>query len=85
MVSFVKPPQSDPVALQTLDAFLRETGLPPDSGSTRPDDWTIENILEQKKQYDSSLVYEKVPPKDQGQGWSMPGERCGAVRCGGQK
>jgi len=59
--------------VQTLEAFLQEAGLSEDAGGiTGPDDWTIEKILEEKKQYDASLAFEK---KDNGraeEGWSYP-------------
>jgi hypothetical protein len=62
------------IAFQTLDAFLKEAGLPPNAGATHPGDWTIEKILEEKKQYDASLVYERVSGKDEDQSWTLPGE-----------
>jgi hypothetical protein len=66
--------QHSDVASQTLDAFLKEAGLPPDAGTTGPNDWTIEKVLEEKTQYEASLVYEKVPGEDEDLGWSLPGE-----------
>ncbi|KAL8796609.1 MAG: hypothetical protein Q9195_000999 [Heterodermia aff. obscurata] len=33
----------------TLDAFIVEAGLPPDAGTTRTGDLTIEKVLEEKK------------------------------------
>ncbi|KIW23084.1 uncharacterized protein PV07_11311 [Cladophialophora immunda] len=44
---------------KTLEAFLAEAGLPEEAAITNPGDWTIEKILEEKKQYDSSLAFEK--------------------------
>lgn len=45
--------------------------MPDDAADTKPGDWTIEQVLEEKKQYDSSLRYEK---KGDGQltGWAQP-------------
>ncbi|KAK5048345.1 hypothetical protein LTR84_006015 [Exophiala bonariae] len=56
---------------ETLAAFLEEAGLPEDAADTKPGDWTIEQVLEEKKQYDSSLSFEK---KGDGQltGWTQP-------------
>lgn len=57
--------------LQTLEAFLKEAGLPEDAGTTNPGDWTIEKILEEKKQYDLSLAFEKKGD-DRLTGWPLP-------------
>lgn len=56
---------------QTLEAFLVEAGLPEDAATTNPGDWTIEKILEEKKQFDSSLAFEKRGD-DQISGWPQP-------------
>ncbi|KIX01695.1 uncharacterized protein Z518_09421 [Rhinocladiella mackenziei CBS 650.93] len=56
---------------EALEAFLAEAGLPEDAGITNPGDWTIEKILEEKKQYDSSLAFEKKGD-DQITGWPLP-------------
>lgn len=65
----------------TLDAFIREAGLPADAGQiTAKDDsdensWTIEGILEEKKKYDKSISFERYG--DGGKEnvkWSTPGE-----------
>ena len=56
---------------QTLEAFLSEAGLPEDACTTNPGDWTIEKIIEEKRQFDTSLTFEKKP--DEGNlGWSSP-------------
>jgi hypothetical protein len=62
------------IAFQTLDAFLKEAGLPPDAGATASADWTVEKLLEEKRQYDASMVYEKVSEEEKGRKWSLPGE-----------
>lgn len=62
------------IAFQTLDAFLKEAGLPPDAGVTAPGDWTVEKILEEKRQYDASIIYEKISGEENNQGWNLPGE-----------
>ena len=59
---------------QTYGAFVKEAGLPDDAGTTGPGDWTIEQILEEKKQYDSSLSFEKKPTENV-HGWKLPGKR----------
>ena len=60
---------------KTLTAFLTEAGLPPETGSapSASNGWTIERILEEKKQFDASLQFEKVGD-DEGKGWTLPGE-----------
>lgn len=50
---------------------MAEAGLPQDAGITNPGDWTIEKILEEKKQFDSSLAFEKTGD-DQVVGWPSP-------------
>ncbi|KAJ9615490.1 hypothetical protein H2200_001565 [Cladophialophora chaetospira] len=56
---------------ETLTAFLAEAGLTEDEVTLNADDWTIEKILEEKKQYDVSLAYEKKGD-DGDAGWSSP-------------
>ncbi|KAL2430064.1 hypothetical protein ABEF95_003051 [Exophiala dermatitidis] len=56
---------------ETLEAFLAEAGLPENAGVTNPGDWTIEKILEEKKQFDASLAFEKKGDGLQ-TGWSLP-------------
>jgi hypothetical protein len=65
------------IVFQTLDAFLKEAGLPPDAGTTASDDWTVEKILEEKRQYDASIVYEKVSGEETTRKWSLPGKDMG--------
>ncbi|KAL8914003.1 MAG: hypothetical protein Q9171_001254 [Xanthocarpia ochracea] len=63
----------------TLQAFLTEANLPPDTGTlTNPNDLTIEKILEEKKIFDLSLRFEKFgrdgedDDDDGGRGWRIP-------------
>ncbi|KAJ9618614.1 uncharacterized protein PV06_00768 [Exophiala oligosperma] len=56
---------------ETLKAFLAESGLPEEAAITKKGDWTIEKILEEKRQYDSSLEYEKKGD-EQMTGWPLP-------------
>ena len=65
------------IAFQTLDAFLKEAGLPPDAGATASGDWTLERLLEEKREYDASIVYEKVSGEERSRKWSLPGEDIG--------
>ncbi|RVX74708.1 hypothetical protein B0A52_01835 [Exophiala mesophila] len=56
---------------ETLKAFLEEAGLPEDAASTNPGDWTIEKILEEKNQYDTSLAFERKG-EEHLTGWAEP-------------
>lgn len=56
---------------QTLEAFLIEAGLPEEAAITNQGDWTIEKVLEEKIQYDSSLQFERKGD-DQVTGWPLP-------------
>ncbi|KAF2399646.1 hypothetical protein EJ06DRAFT_61068 [Trichodelitschia bisporula] len=49
---------------QTLDAFLKESGLPPDAGSVSPGDLTLEQVLREKMMYDLTLNLEKASVDD---------------------
>jgi hypothetical protein len=44
---------------------------------TAAGDWTIEKILEEKRLYDASVVYEKVGEEEGDRGWCLPGEMLG--------
>lgn len=54
---------------ETLDAFLREAGLPSDAGETTENElasepagagqWTLEGIIQEKKKFDQSLTFER--------------------------
>lgn len=57
--------------LQTLEAFLSEAGISEDAVTLGADDWTIEKILDEKKQFDASLAYEKKEAEGN-QGWTSP-------------
>lgn len=57
---------------KTLDAFLREAGLPPDAGNTQKGDITVEKILEEKKVFDLSVSFEKLG--DGPNKWTLPGQ-----------
>lgn len=63
---------------QTLKAFLQEAGLPSDAGEQRGKDntsnWTIENVLEEKKAFDQSKNFERYGDNDKDKDvWSVPG------------
>ena len=59
--------------MQTLDAFLREANLPPDTGAASKNVITIEQVLSEKKTYDLSQSFEKVGVQDGSQSWKTPG------------
>jgi predicted metalloendopeptidase len=87
-------PQSPPLAsilvarflrtnnyIETLDAFIREAGLPANAGQVKDtgDDenkWTIENVLEEKKTFDQTLGFERYGKNEDKDVWSVPGESC---------
>lgn len=63
---------------QTLKAFLQEAGLPSDAGEQRGKDdtsnWTIENVLEEKKAFDQSKNFERYGDNDKEKDvWTVPG------------
>jgi hypothetical protein len=66
----------------TLDAFIREGGLPPDvglgssDGDDDDDEWTIEGVIQEKKTFDKAVKFERYRD-DEGSGsrkWSVPGK-----------
>ncbi|KAG9531769.1 hypothetical protein KCU86_g1380, partial [Aureobasidium melanogenum] len=70
---------------ETLDAFIREAGLPSSAGSTNKGDLTIEKILEEKRTFDMSLQFERLGTDDGAHGWSqhapaLPNEISGPTR-----
>lgn len=62
----------------TLQAFLREAGLPADVGQASGDDtnnWTIQGLLEEKKAFDHSVNFERYGNEGKDNDlWSVPGE-----------
>lgn len=64
---------------QSLEAFIREAGLPKDAGSVvgdESDSWTLEKTLAEKSAFDKSLNFERSGNGgDEGKmGWTVPGE-----------
>lgn len=62
---------------ETLQAFIREAGLPPDAGQASGDDtnnWTIQKLVEEKKAFDHSVHFERYgnDSKENDQ-WHVPG------------
>ncbi|OCK77637.1 hypothetical protein K432DRAFT_114919 [Lepidopterella palustris CBS 459.81] len=57
---------------ETLTVFLNEAGLPPDAGSTSKGDFTIEQILQEKRQFDLSTNFEKLGVDGEEKGWHLP-------------
>lgn len=63
---------------QTLKAFLQEAGLPSDAGEQGGKDdatnWTIENVIEEKKAFDQSKNFERYGDNDKDKDvWTVPG------------
>ncbi|KAF1951704.1 hypothetical protein CC80DRAFT_191943 [Byssothecium circinans] len=54
---------------ETLNAFIREAGLPSDTGSASGSKISIEQILQEKKTFDLSLNFEKLGVQDEHRGW----------------
>lgn len=68
---------------QTLDAFIREAGLPPNAGQVNSkaeelDGWTIENVIEEKKAFDQTVNFERYgddeDAREKRDRWSSPGK-----------
>ncbi|KAJ9370099.1 hypothetical protein DTO282E5_5159 [Paecilomyces variotii] len=66
---------------QTLDAFIREAGLPPNAGQVNSkaeesDGWTIENVIEEKKAFDQTVNFERYgddeDAREKRDRWSSP-------------
>ncbi|KAK2765395.1 hypothetical protein FQN54_008241 [Arachnomyces sp. PD_36] len=62
---------------QTLEAFIKEAGLPKNAGSATGDEsdsWTIEQTLEEKTTFDKSLRFERAGEDGQegSEGWTVP-------------
>ncbi|KAF2440496.1 hypothetical protein P171DRAFT_457360 [Karstenula rhodostoma CBS 690.94] len=53
---------------ESLAAFIDEAGLPVDTGSGNPD-FTIEQILQEKKTFDASLRFERLGLEDKDRKW----------------
>jgi hypothetical protein len=70
-----RTPHAELSQCQTLDAFIKEAGLPPSAGSTNKGDLTLEKILEEKRTFDMSLHFEKLGTDEGAHGWSQHGKR----------
>ncbi|RMJ24874.1 hypothetical protein PHISP_04262 [Aspergillus sp. HF37] len=60
---------------QTLDAFIREAGLPADVGQAndKESNWTIEGVLQEKTTFDQSVNFERYTDDDKEKdAWSEP-------------
>ncbi|KAK5940443.1 hypothetical protein PMZ80_006858 [Knufia obscura] len=55
----------------TLQAFLKEANLPEKAADTNSGDWTLEKLIEEKVQFDTSLKFERND-NEASQGWSKP-------------
>lgn len=58
---------------QTLATFINEAGLAKDVGSGNSD-FTIEQILQEKKTFDTSLNFERLGLEDDNRRWRSLGE-----------
>lgn len=62
----------------TLQAFIREAGLPSDVGQSSGDDtnhWSIQSLLEEKKTFDHSANFERYGEEsEENDQWRVPGE-----------
>ncbi|KZM19758.1 hypothetical protein ST47_g9293 [Ascochyta rabiei] len=56
----------------TLNSFVKEAGLPPDTGAGSKSSVTIESILHEKKTFDLSLNFEKLGVEDSSRQWAIP-------------
>lgn len=60
---------------ETLDAFIREAGLPKDVGHSSRGNWTIEGVLQEKRTFDQSVNFERYGENDKEKDvWSEPGK-----------
>lgn len=67
---------------ETLDAFIREAGLPSNAGQVNSktegaDGWTIESVIEEKKAFDQTVNFERYGDEDAREKrdrWSSPGK-----------
>jgi len=57
---------------ETLTNFMREAVLPPDVGTSTDDQVTIESILQEKKNFDRSINFEKFGIDNEHRGWTEP-------------
>lgn len=55
-----------------MKSFLKEAGLPPDTGAGSNSSVTIESILQEKKTFDLSLNFEKLGVEDGKRIWTVP-------------
>ena len=61
---------------ETLNAFIREAGLPANAGQVtekEENSWTIESVLEEKKAFDQTQHFERYGQSEKDE-WSVPGE-----------
>jgi len=58
---------------QSYEAFVTESGLPPDVGTCSKGDLTLETLLEEKRAFDLSVKFEKLGSEDESaRGWREP-------------
>ena len=59
--------------VKTLAAFVKEAGLPADSGALEAGALTVEQIVRAKQRFDLSLNFEKIDVDERNSGWTSPG------------
>ncbi|PPJ52544.1 hypothetical protein CBER1_10180 [Cercospora berteroae] len=57
---------------QTYEAFITEAGLPYDAGNVTKGDLDLETLLEEKKNFDIAVKFEKLGVEDDNTGWRKP-------------
>lgn len=65
------PPSIETDYAQTLESFLQEANLTEKSATTNAGDWTLEKLIEEKIQFDTSLNWERRPD-EVAKEWSRP-------------
>lgn len=58
--------------MQTLDVFLAEANLPPETGIVSKGSLTLEGVLEEKKVFDAGRDFEKIGIHDENELWKVP-------------
>ncbi|KAF2206657.1 hypothetical protein CERZMDRAFT_89147 [Cercospora zeae-maydis SCOH1-5] len=57
---------------QTYEAFIAEAGLPYDAGNVTKGDLDLETLLDEKKNFDIAVKFEKLGVEDANTGWKQP-------------
>ncbi|KAM3416090.1 hypothetical protein BST61_g9571 [Cercospora zeina] len=57
---------------QTYEAFIAEAGIPHEAGNVTKGDLDLETLLEEKKNFDIAVKFEKLGVEDANTGWKQP-------------